>query len=120
MKALMIIAVANMLGGNHEVVYPSMSDCFKAKAVVMAQPTIEAATCIPHADDQPQTQREIISEMIGLWVNIVDQMERREAARRDRCLTWSSECEYYEDPRFYDEPYLSEAEKEAHRLRHDQ
>ena len=115
MKALMIIAVANMLGGNHEVVYPSMSDCFEAKAVVMAQPTIEAATCIPHAE--VQSQREVISEMIGLWVNVVDQMQRREAARIDHCLTWGNEnfpCEHYEDP------YLSEAEKEAHRLRHDQ
>jgi hypothetical protein len=96
MKALMIIAIANTLGGNHEVVYPSMSDCFEAKAVVMAQPTIEAATCIPHAE--VQSQREVISEMIGLWVNIVDQMERRAVT----------------------DPYLSEAEKEAHRLRHDQ
>ena len=96
MKALMIIAVANMLGGNHEVVYPSMSDCFKAKTVVLTQPTIEAATCIPHTE--VQSQREVISEMIGLWVNIVDQMERRAVT----------------------DPYLSEAEKEAHRLRHDQ
>lgn len=109
MKALMIIAVANMLGGNHEVVYPSMSDCFEAKTVVLTQPTVEAATCIPHTE--VQSQREVISEMIGLWVNIVDQMQRREAARIDHCLTWG--CDRHEDP------YLSEAEKEAHRLRHE-